>query len=60
VAYRDESDLPESKNYDSKTSRNGNYSVYRGVRYYFSVPVVHQNKKSPKALIYRGVSYTVD
>lgn len=45
---------------ESKTSINRDYSVYRGVRYYFSIPVVKQKKKSPKTLMYRGVSYTND
>ena len=53
--------LPYERNYsESKTSRNRDYSVYRGVRYYFSVPVVSKNKKSLKTLTYRGVSYTID
>lgn len=53
--------LPYERNSSkSKTLRNRDYSVYRGVRYYFSIPVVKQKKKLPKTLMYRGVSYTTE
>ncbi len=53
--------LSYERNYsESRTSSNRDYSVYRGVRYYFSIPVVNKKEKSPKNLTYRGVSYTVD
>ncbi|MDY6902934.1 MAG: DUF4278 domain-containing protein [Cyanobacteriota bacterium] len=45
---------------ESKTSSDMDYSVYRGVRYYFSIPVVSRKKKSSKTLMYRGVYYTND
>ncbi|BAY81731.1 hypothetical protein NIES267_12080 [Calothrix parasitica NIES-267] len=53
--------LSYERNYsESKTSRDKDYSIYRGVRYYFSVPVMRRKQKSSKTLTYRGISYTID
>ncbi|MEL7243041.1 MAG: DUF4278 domain-containing protein [Cyanobacteria bacterium J06573_2] len=53
--------LSYERNYsESKILSSKDYSVYRGVRYYFSVPVMRRKQKSLKNLIYRGVSYTVN
>lgn len=45
---------------ESKNLSNNDYSIYRGVRYYFSIPVMRKQKKSPQNLTYRGASYSIE
>ena len=44
-------------NSELETSETNIFAIYRGIPYSFRRPI-SQNKRSPKILKYRGVSYT--